>query len=106
MESGLGILILIGSVLIYFLPTIIAVRRKHKKNENSIILLNLLLGWTFIGWIVALIWAVADEAPIKPTVINQSSSSADQLLKLNEAKEKGLLTEEEFLIEKKKILAK
>lgn len=38
----------------YMLPTIVG--RKHR-NANAIFLLNLLLGWTAIGWIVALIWA-------------------------------------------------
>jgi hypothetical protein len=54
----LGGLLLIG---IYFLPTIIA-NINQKKNENAILVLNLFLGWTFIGWVVALIWAVSHES--------------------------------------------
>jgi len=42
---------------IYFLPTIIAAARK-KDNLLLIVLLNIFLGWTFIGWIVALVLAV------------------------------------------------
>ena len=42
--------------LIYFLPTIVALVR-HKRNVVSILLLNLFLGWTLIGWIIALVWA-------------------------------------------------
>jgi len=45
------------SLALYFLPTIIVVAR-HKKNVLGPILVNVLLGWTVIGWIVALIWAV------------------------------------------------
>ena len=41
---------------IYFCPTGIAVRHKHH-NAKAIFVLNLLLGWTFIGWIIALVWA-------------------------------------------------
>ena len=40
----------------YFLPSIIALIRKHR-NENAIAILNLFLGWTFIGWIIALVWS-------------------------------------------------
>ncbi len=40
----------------YFAPAIIAGRRKHHQ-ENAIIVLNILLGWTVLGWIVALVWA-------------------------------------------------
>jgi hypothetical protein len=41
----------------YFLPFIIAAVRNHR-NAPAIFLLNLLLGWTLLGWIGALIWAV------------------------------------------------
>ncbi len=47
---------LIG-IAIYFIPTIIGIVRK-KSNLLLIFLLNLLLGWTLIGWIVALILAL------------------------------------------------
>ena len=54
------ILIFIGIVAIYFLPTIIAMKR-NKRNTNAICLLNLFLGWTFIGWVVALVWSAMAE---------------------------------------------
>jgi hypothetical protein len=43
-------------IFIYFLPAIIAYNRNHH-NSTSIFLLNLLLGWSGIGWIAAIIWA-------------------------------------------------
>jgi len=49
--------------VIYFLPTIVALVR-HKRNVVSILLLNLFLGWTLIGWIVALGWASTLDAPL------------------------------------------
>ena len=45
-------------VLLYFLPAIIG-RGKH--DATGIFLLNLFLGWTIIGWVIALIWACAAE---------------------------------------------
>lgn len=45
---------------LYFLPTIIAITRK-KTNLVGIFLVNFLLGWSVIGWIVALVWAVSTE---------------------------------------------
>ena len=50
---------LVGFAL-YFLPTIIVLARR-KKNVLGPILVNVLLGWTIIGWIVALIWALTVE---------------------------------------------
>ncbi len=44
----------------YFVPTVVAWRRKvHKR--TGITVLNLLLGWTVLGWIGALIWACSAE---------------------------------------------
>jgi hypothetical protein len=58
---GIALILIAGITLIlYFLPTIIAVHRK-KKNLAPILLVNILLGWTVIGWIVSLVWAVSTE---------------------------------------------
>ncbi len=52
-----GILVFVISIGIYFLPTIIAIARR-RDNILAIFLLNFFLGWTFIGWVVALVWSV------------------------------------------------
>lgn len=44
----------------YFLPTIIALVRQ-KRNTIAILVLNFFLGWTFIGWVAALVWSLATE---------------------------------------------
>ena len=43
-------------VLVYFFPAFVASRRGHHQ-VTAIFLLNLFLGWSFIGWVGALIWA-------------------------------------------------
>lgn len=43
---------------LYFLPTIIGL---HKRNAGAIFVLNLFLGWTLIGWVVALVWALTTD---------------------------------------------
>jgi len=47
---------MLGVFIVYVLPTLVASRRKHI-NSIPICILNLLLGWTFIGWVVALCWS-------------------------------------------------
>lgn len=42
--------------IFYFLPSFVGHGRKH---AAGIFLTNLLLGWTFFGWCIALIWAVS-----------------------------------------------
>lgn len=49
-------------LLFYFIPTLIA-RDNKKSNKDAIFALNLFLGWSFIGWIVALIWATTKDKP-------------------------------------------
>lgn len=53
--GGLLCVVLIG-LFVYLLPGAIAVLRGHH-NAFAILLLNVLLGWTFVGWAVALVWA-------------------------------------------------
>ena len=42
---------------VYGLPALVAVWRRHDRSE-TIALTNLLLGWTVIGWLLLLIWAL------------------------------------------------
>ena len=63
LENPQALLLLIIGILaiaIYFLPTIIA-HEKSKKQENAIAVFNIFLGWTFFGWVVALVWACMDD---------------------------------------------
>ncbi|WP_353433344.1 superinfection immunity protein [Polynucleobacter sp. MWH-UH23A] len=46
--------------LFYFLPFAIAFNRK-RANTGAIFALNLFLGWSLIGWVVALVWALKEE---------------------------------------------
>ena len=58
-ETIVGTIIIFGVVfLIYFTPSVIG---RKKKNNTAIFVLNFFLGWTFIGWIVALVWATTKD---------------------------------------------
>ena len=59
MEVLIGLLGLVLLVL-YFLPTIVAAT-SNKRKTGAIFVLNLFLGWTLLGWVGSLVWAVADE---------------------------------------------
>ena len=48
----------------YFIPAFIA-DKKNNRNATAIFWLNLLVGWTLLGWLIALIWALTNEkAPL------------------------------------------
>jgi hypothetical protein len=44
----------------YWAPTLAANSNRHR-NRAAIGMLNLFLGWTFIGWVAALLWADTDN---------------------------------------------
>lgn len=55
-------------LIAYFTPVLIAVVRKHRFTI-SIGLINLVLGWTVIGWLASIVWAVnkdVRDAPENP----------------------------------------
>ena len=63
MDYGIVAVILLVIVLpLYFLPTIVAAVRKTE-NIGWVVLINVLLGWTLIGWAVALAMAVSSPSP-------------------------------------------
>ena len=52
-----GAILLVILIAAYFIPTIVAYSRGHR-NASAITVLNLLLGWTLIGWVAALVWSL------------------------------------------------
>lgn len=64
MQDGLGLFAgLLVALLIfglYFIPALVASSRGHK-NAAAIFVLNLLLGWMLIPWVLALVWALTDN---------------------------------------------
>jgi hypothetical protein len=47
---------------LYFFPSIVAAVRKHRQ-QGAIVAVNLLLGWTLLGWVAALAWALVNPEP-------------------------------------------
>jgi T4 superinfection immunity protein len=58
-----GMIIVLVLLGLYFLPAIIAAARHHK-HCGAVFLTNLLFGWTFLGWCVALIWACMNQRQV------------------------------------------
>lgn len=50
------VVMLACGLTVYFVPMIVAHTRGHR-NRLAIGVLNLFLGWTFVGWVIALVWA-------------------------------------------------
>ncbi len=48
------------ALALYFLPLIIAAARKHNQ-ILPITLITIFLGWTFLGWLAAVIWSLSPD---------------------------------------------
>ncbi len=55
-----GLILLVLLAVLYFLPTIVASTRGHRA-AAAICVLNIFLGWTFIGWLIALVWSLTGD---------------------------------------------
>jgi hypothetical protein len=53
-------LVVLG-LFFYFLPSLIG---SGKRNAGAIFVLNLFTGWSFIGWVIALVWASMAESQV------------------------------------------
>jgi hypothetical protein len=103
-------------VAIYFIPTIIASGRSHP-NAVAICVLNLVGGWTAIGWVAALVWSFT--TPAKPAAsaavlapVSDSEPQIDpvairigQLERLAKLRAEGALTDQEYENEKRQLLS-
>ena len=64
----LGFVIVIVSIAAYWAPTIVAAVR-HVPNTGSVAVINGFLGWTLVGWVVALAMACRSHHPQQIAVI-------------------------------------
>lgn len=92
---------------LYFIPSVIGILRKHH-NLVGLIALNVLLGWTVLGWVGALIWSLLRSSKSQTIIHNYtetlSKNRIGELEQLNNLKKAGGITEEEYQIEKSKLL--
>jgi hypothetical protein len=58
--AAVGIVLMVLGFVAYWIPTIVAFVR-GVPNKGSVLVINLFLGWTFIGWIVALAMSVRSK---------------------------------------------
>lgn len=64
MDTVVALFIIGFAVFVYLLPALVALQRKHA-NITAICVLNILVGWSFIGWVAALVWALVNSGDKK-----------------------------------------
>jgi len=64
-DNTTTVIMLMLVVIIYMLPTLIAFGREHPRRVE-IFVLNILIGWTLIGWFLVFLWAALARVEDQP----------------------------------------
>ncbi len=113
MDQGihLSLVALCAIPLLYFVPAIIAASKEHPQ-PGGVFFVTLFLGWTVIGWFVALFWAIekgkpAVSAPVAPNPPAFTPElAAKEIEDLVVMRDKALISEDDFINQRQAILAR
>ncbi|MBE8158439.1 MAG: superinfection immunity protein [Betaproteobacteria bacterium] len=83
METGTILLIILA--IVYFIPSLIGNEKQH---AAGIFVVNLFLGWTLLGWVVALAWALSSPKSEKANIA--SKQQQEKLLNRQNKIEKAM----------------
>lgn len=102
----IGIVIILVSgffIVLYMLPYILS---RGKSFSSGLFWFNLLFGWSFIGWIIALVWAVSEDKS-NPAQNNQpmSTDAINALESLGQLRTQGYISVSEYNQQKQNLLA-
>ena len=100
------------SAVVYLLPVIVVARRAHPQLP-AIFVLDTFLGWTLLGWVVALAWAntnpqtvvVAPPVPARDEAEAKVPSSVlPDIAQLERLRDSGVIDHEEYTVAARKLL--
>ena len=93
-QGAAGVAVVAVLVLLYLLPALVAYinRRKH---AGAILLLNLSLGWTFLGWVLALFLACMPDDSVAQASTPMPQALAFARPAVNEARKTNKTAPEE-----------
>lgn len=105
MEAVIGTMYLFLFLImtaVYFVPAGLAFYKDHP-HKLLILMANIIAGWTMFVWVGCLIWCFIDAEQL-PQSRSAANSGIDQLGKLHELKENGVISQAEFDAKKAKLL--
>lgn len=77
MKAFLVLIVILLAIGVYFLPVIFGTIRSVP-NIGSVFVINLFLGWTFIGWVVALAMAARSQPTVQQVMVAQHQGAVAQ----------------------------
>jgi len=82
----LGVFAPSAIILIYLLPWVVSVSNGHP-SKTGIFILNFFLSWTFIGWVIALVWAFTKPQPPQQVIVYQNTPAQSGSLDISHPSE-------------------
>lgn len=73
-EESRTAIVLLAALCAYLIPTLVATVRQ-RPNVGAVAAMNILGGWTIIGWVLALVWALSREGQPPKAVTEQRRST-------------------------------
>jgi hypothetical protein len=72
-----GLVVVMLCLFLYFLPSVISFKR-HVRSRVQVLILNLVLGWSLLGWFIVLVWAFSPnvDQPSAPSLRPQASEQS------------------------------
>ncbi|HYM73897.1 MAG TPA: superinfection immunity protein [Stellaceae bacterium] len=64
-DSTTFMILIMLVLLLYLLPTLIAYGREHLHRQD-VAIVNIVFGWTLIGWILVFLWAALGRVEQEP----------------------------------------
>jgi hypothetical protein len=83
-----GLVLFLLILFFYFIPAYVAGTRRAE-NSGAITAINLLFGWTVIGWFGALIWACTDKQRPAPEAKPQAPAEPNGNPRLRAAQDRA-----------------
>jgi len=86
MDNLGGALIILGilALVLYFLPTILSLILR-RRNTLAIFAMNLLLGWSLVGWVVALVWALTKDNQNQTVIIKNEIKTDSKMVTIDKS---------------------
>lgn len=70
------LMILLLFVPLYLLPYFVA-RRRRVATRGFLLLVNILIGWTAVGWVISLIWAIFGETEAQRRYLERHGGASE-----------------------------
>jgi uncharacterized membrane protein YqaE (UPF0057 family) len=71
-SEPMATILIVGAVFLYFVPVVIAMGR-GMSSSGMLLFLNIILGWTVLGWFFCILWAATGSTRAQETFYREAA---------------------------------